>query len=416
MTYLLSAPLVVCTPNTPSTGPPPSLSLPFPFPRTWHSTCTQQPEATLGNSVSRWRRGGRRKNPGVGEEGGKAGAGGGSSSKVAVAVAVSGPGHAGEESASGGGAGGVAPSSAALSSSPLAGDGAASIGEAAAAVVPSAACSQPLEEVNPSILNAKGFSPGGGGGGGSVGYASASGKEEGRTPPPPAAAASSSHTPPQLEELDGSGGAGGSSATVGSDSLRSATQGSMMNRGGVEGPAGATAAMPAASLVMSDCQAGGAVGVDGGRGGVGSLPTPPPARGGTAAEAAPGAGVAVIDRRGGTGACASSAAGVPSAGMITAGSPAREVKPPVAGGGGVGAGGDALEGPGSRLKGKSVEAKGSTGVSPMQKRNRRELKVCVHVCVGAVTCGVAGYGRSRRCFGGTGVVCLSGSGDGAVKA
>lgn len=33
------------------------------------------------------------------------------------------------------------------------------------------------------------------------------------------------------------------------------------------------------------------------------------------------------------------------------------------------------EGTGARLKGKSVEAKGSTGVSPMQKRNRRELKV-----------------------------------------
>lgn len=28
-----------------------------------------------------------------------------------------------------------------------------------------------------------------------------------------------------------------------------------------------------------------------------------------------------------------------------------------------------------RLRGKSIEAKGSTGVSPMQKRNRRELKV-----------------------------------------
>lgn len=30
-----------------------------------------------------------------------------------------------------------------------------------------------------------------------------------------------------------------------------------------------------------------------------------------------------------------------------------------------------------RLNGKSVQAKGSTGVSPMQKRNRRELKVRV---------------------------------------
>lgn len=39
-------------------------------------------------------------------------------------------------------------------------------------------------------------------------------------------------------------------------------------------------------------------------------------------------------------------------------------------GGGHGAGEEGL-----RLKGKSVEAKGSTGVSPMQKRNRRELKV-----------------------------------------
>eukprot|EP00903_Cladosiphon_okamuranus_P007153 g6946.t1 len=347
-----------------------------------------KPAATLGNSVSRWRRGGGRKNPGVGEQGGKSGAGGGSRSKVAVAVAASGPGqHAGEESTRGGGAGadaGVAPSSAAVSSSPLVGDAAASKGEATApapAAVPSVACSQPLEEVNPSILNAKGFLPGGGSGSGSVSYASGSGKEEGRTLPPPAttaaAASSSSDTPPpQREEPDGGNGDdGGLSVTGGSDSLQAAAEGNMTSGEGAE-PAGAAGAseVPDPSSVMSDGQAGGgAVGVDGGSGdGAGALPTPPPARGGSAADPSSGAGWAVIDCGGGAGASsASSAAAAPATGGIMAESPAREVKPPAAGGWV----GGALEGPGSRLKGKSVEAKGSTGVSPMQKRNRRELKL-----------------------------------------
>lgn len=77
---------------------------------------------------------------------------------------------------------------------------------------------------------------------------------------------------------------------------------------------------------------------------------------------------------------------------------AGTVKPPrarvahaCAGGGvGMGRGVPATEEEGeeesSRLNGKSVEAKGSTGVSPMQKRNRRELKVCVCVCMCVVRC------------------------------
>eukprot|EP00752_Nemacystus_decipiens_P003701 g3410.t1 len=337
-----------------------------------------KPAATLGNSVGRWRRrGGGRKNPGVGEEGGRAGAGGGGSSKVAVAVAASGPGHAGEESASRGGDGGsVPPSSAALSSLSASGEPTAPAGEEAA-TVPPAGCSQPLEEVNPSILNAKGFSPGvGSGGSGTVGYGAGGGKEEGCTPPPPAAAAASSTqtSPQQPQELGGGDGASSSPATVGGDSLRTATEGSMTSAGAAGATAAASAAAAAmpASLVMSDGQDGGD---DGGGDRAGALPTPPPARG-PADAAAPGTG-AVIDRRAGGGAGGASppadAAAVPPAGGgLMVGSPARGVKPPAAGGGG---GGGALEDPGSRLRGKSVEAKGSTGVSPMQKRNRRELKL-----------------------------------------
>lgn len=274
---------------------------------------------------------------------------------MAVALAASGLVHAGEESGGASG-GGVSPASAALSSSPPASE-TTSVGAAAAATALSAACSQPLEEVNPSILNASSFSPGGGGSGG---YGAGSGKEEGRTPPAPAV--SSQVSPSRPEEVDG----GGSPATVGGDGLR-VTEGSMTSGG-----AAGASAVPPGSLAMSGGSEGAAVG--GGSGG--ALPTPP-ARG---VDAAPEGVGAVTDRRAAAAAAASLSA-VAAAGSAIAGSPARGVRPPTAGAGGVGGdgGGGALEDPGSRLKGKSVEAKGSTGVSPMPKRNRRELKVCLCV-------------------------------------
>lgn len=118
-------------------------------------------------------------------------------------------------------------------------------------------------------------------------------------------------------------------------------------------------------------------------GGRGALPTPPVRTAeGTAPNLAGASGVGIDGGR------QPGAAAVVAAAMV-----GREgVKPPKVGmersaminidrAGGVAGGeaggdraGEVKEGT-SRVKGKSVEAKGSTGASPMPKRNRRELKV-----------------------------------------
>lgn len=193
--------------------------------------------------------------------------------------------------------------------------------------VASSSSSQPLEEVNPSVLNAKDFpsngSSSGGGGASGVG----GGKEGGCAPLPPASSLEASLSP------GGDNGRGGDS-------------------GGDSGTPG------------------------------GMLPVPPARSAGT------GARSAVVDRRSaGSAPVRSAAAAVAERSPGgSGGSPERAIKPPAVGGGegGGGSGVGGVEETGSsRFKGKSVEAHGSTGVSPMQKRNRRELKVgeCLIVAV-----------------------------------
>lgn len=267
--------------------------------------------------------------------------GGGGGSKVAVAEATSGLGDQG-----------VDPDGDNVASSSVA---AASPGAPHAS---SSSLSQPLEEVNPSILNAKEFSSGSSGGGVDAG---GDGKE-GRSSSSASATPGGHHEPPPpSSQTDGEGGR---PAIGGPHLIGESTTGAV--------------AVPLPAALSGDGTDGTAVAGDAGspnHGGV--LPMPPPARGPSAtAEVAR----AVADRRdrsssGGAvrGRGCSAAAGGGEYGGDMDGSPERGVKPPAAAADDRGSGGGA--GLGSRLNGKSVLAKGSTGVSPMQKRNRRELKV-----------------------------------------
>ncbi|CAM9967458.1 unnamed protein product [Scytosiphon promiscuus] len=265
-------------------------------------------------------------------------------------------------SGSGGGKGGsnFPVSSAPLSSTPLAEETAAAAAAGTSAQATSTGLSfasssssspsplsQPLEEVNPSVLNANEFSSNGSGGGSGGG---------------------------------GSGNSGGGNSGV--------------NRG-EDGKGGGRTPPQAACLeapIRPDEGSGSGVGGGGDGGGFdaspgGTLPVPPARVAGAASST--GARSAVVDRRTAGNpsvrpAAASAAAAAAAMGRTpggSSGSPERPVKPPAVGGmsGGGGGGGVGVAGVGepgaSRLKGKSVEAHGSTGVSPMQKRNRRELKL-----------------------------------------
>ncbi|CBJ31203.1 conserved unknown protein [Ectocarpus siliculosus] len=307
--------------------------------------------ATVGNTASRWRRGGGRRNPSVEAEveitkglGGGGGGGDGGGSKVAVAEATCGLGDQGVDAD---GDDGVASSSvaAAFPGAPRSSS--------------SSSSSQPLEEVNPSVLNAKDFSSGSSSSGGVD--AGADGKEGGSSVA--STAPSSHHEPPRP-----------SSQSDREDGGRPAIGGPRLLGGSTT-----AGAVPLPAALSGDGADGAAVDGDAdspNHGGV--LPIPPPARGPSATAA--GVARAVADRRdrsssGGAvrGRSCAAAAGGGEGGGDMDGSPERGVKPPAAEAEGGGSGGGA--GLGSRLNGKSVLAKGSTGVSPMQKRNRRELKL-----------------------------------------
>lgn len=282
---------------------------------------------------------------------GGGGGGGGGGSKVAVAEATSGLVDQGVDAD---GDDDVASSSVAAASP-------------GAPHCSSSSSSQPLEEVNPSVLNAKDFSSGSGSSGGVD--AGGDGKEGGSSSSS-STAPSSHHEPPRP-----------SSQSDRKDGARPAIGGPNLMGGSTT-----AVAVPLLAALCSDGADGAAVDGDAGNpnhGGV--LPIPPPARGPSATVA--GVPRAVADRRdrsssGGAvrgRSCAAAAGGGGGDGDMD-GSPERGVKPPAAAaeeGGGSGGG----AGLGSRLNGKSVLAKGSTGVSPMQKRNRRELKVSVVLCI-----------------------------------